>query len=223
MPLPAWMVSTIAVGVTGVFLARVDYTMFFMKFFRDLSRSKARARLHGNKYALIPVMLGIEEPIKIQDDIDAENRMTVTREQLEEMDGYDGAPLYLSIKGRVYDVSAGAKFYGEGKEYHDWIGKDASRSFGMGCRGGLDRMGRECLSESLEGLNEKELKEIDRWVELYETHDKYTFVGYLVDDPVVEILESVGFDGGETEEDTEVVAETLEETGSEMETEQIES
>jgi len=69
----------------------------------------------------------------------------------------------------------------------------------------------------------KELKEIDRWVELYETHDKYTFVGYLVDDPVVEILESVGFDGGETEEDTEVVAETLEETGSEMETEQIES
>ncbi len=155
MPLPPWIASTIAIGVTSVLLARVDYTMFFMKFFRDLSRSKARARLHGNKYALIPMMLGIEEPIKIQDDIDAENRMTVTREQLEEMDGFDGAPLYLSIKGRVYDVSAGAKFYGEGKEYHDWIGKDASRSFGMGCRGGLDRMGHECLSESLEGLNEK--------------------------------------------------------------------
>ncbi|KAL7466017.1 hypothetical protein ACHAXS_006319 [Conticribra weissflogii] len=220
MPLPPWIASTIAIGVTSVLLARVDYTMFFMKFFRDLSRSKARARLHGNKYALIPMMLGIEEPIKIQDDIDAENRMTVTREQLEEMDGFDGAPLYLSIKGRVYDVSAGAKFYGEGKEYHDWIGKDASRSFGMGCRGGLDRMGHECLSESLEGLNEKELKEIDRWVELYETHDKYTFVGYLVDDPVEEILESVGVDGGETDE---VMAETAEETESEMETDQVES
>ncbi len=64
------------------------------------------------------------------------------------------------------------------------------------------------------------MKEIDRWVELYETHDKYTFVGYLVDDPVEEILESVGVDGGETDE---VVAETAEETESEMETDQVES
>lgn len=37
----------------------------------------------------------------------------------------------------------------------------------------------------------QELKEIDRWLELYETHDKYTFVGHLVDDPVNDILEQV--------------------------------
>ena len=154
MPIPTWI--TIAIGVaTGIILARVDYNMVFMKFFRDLSRSKARKRLHGNKFALVPMMLGIEKPIKIQDDIDAENQMTITREQLEEMDGFDGAPLYLSIKGRVYDVTAGSRFYGEGKEYHDWVGKDASRSFGMGCRGGVDRTGQECLSASLEGLEDK--------------------------------------------------------------------
>ncbi|KAL7476984.1 hypothetical protein ACHAW6_002811 [Cyclotella cf. meneghiniana] len=189
MPIPIWLAITI--GATGIALARVDYNMFFMRFFRDLSRSKARARLHNNKYAMIPVMLGIEKPIKIQDDINAENVMTITREQLEEMDGFDGAPLYLAIKGRVYDVSAGEKFYSEGKEYHEWVGKDASRSFGTGCRGGVDRTGMDCLSSSLEGLTEKELKEIDRWLELYETHDKYTFVGHLVDDPVDEILENV--------------------------------
>ena len=153
MAIPIWIAAS--VGVTGVLLSRVDYNMFFMKFFRNLSRSKARARLHGNKYAMIPVMLGIEEPIKIDDDINAENAMTVTRELLEEMDGFDGAPLYLSIKGRVYDVSAGERFYGEGKEYHDWVGKDASRSFGTGCRGGVDRSGMDCLSESLEGLTAK--------------------------------------------------------------------
>jgi len=190
MAIPIWIAAS--VGVTGVLLSRVDYNMFFMKFFRNLSRSKARARLHGNKYAMIPVMLGIEEPIKIDDDINAENAMTVTRELLEEMDGFDGTPLYLSIKGRVYDVSAGERFYGEGKEYHDWVGKDASRSFGTGCRGGVDRSGMDCLSESLEGLTAKEIKEIDRWLELYETHDKYTFVGHLVDDPVNEILDNVG-------------------------------
>jgi len=191
MPVPVWLAT--AVGVTGVLLTRVDYNYMFMKFFRNLARSKARARLLNNKYAVIPVMLGIEEPIKIQDDIDAENSMTVTREQLEEMDGFDGAPLYLSIKGRVYDVSAGSKFYGEGTQYHDWTGKDASRSFGTGCRNvhGVDRTGMDCLSESLIGLTESELKEVDRWLELYETHDKYTFVGHLVDDPINEILESV--------------------------------
>jgi hypothetical protein len=37
----------------------------------------------------------------------------------------------------------------------------------------------------------QELKEIDRWLELYETHDKYTFVGHLVDDPVNDILDQV--------------------------------
>lgn len=153
MPAPIWIATTL--GITAACLARVDYNMFFMKFFRNLSRSKARARLHNNKYAIIPVMLGIEEPIKIKDDIDAEDRMTITREQLEEMDGYDDAPLYLSIKGRVYDVSAGDRFYGEGKDYHDWVGTDASRSFGTGCRGGVDRTGMDCLSESMDGLTDK--------------------------------------------------------------------
>ena len=31
-------------------------------------------------------------------------------------------------------------------------------------------------------------------MELYETHDKYTFVGHLVDDPVNDILEQVAED-----------------------------
>lgn len=45
------------------------------------------------------------------------------------------------------------------------------------------------------------MKEIDRWLELYETHDKYTFVGHLVDDPVNEILEKVEDDDGGAEEE----------------------
>jgi len=217
MAVPLWLAAT--VGVTGVLLARVDYNIFFMKFFRNLARSKARARLYNNKYAMIPVMLGIEQPIKIQDDIDAENAMHITREQLAEMDGFEGSPLYLSIRGRVYDVSAGGKFYAEGGEYHDWVGKDASRSFGTGCRGGVDRTGMDCLSESLEGLTDNEMKEIDRWLELYETHDKYTFVGYLVDDPVEEIVERVheeneaaaAADDLDEEDEEEVIKEKAEE------------
>lgn len=193
MAIPIWLAAIL--GVTGIFIVRIDYNLFLMKFFRNLSRSKARARLHGNKFAMIPVMLGLEEPLTFTDyDRQTESTMTVTREQLAEMDGFDGAPLYLSIKGRVYDVSAGARFYEEGKEYSNWVGKDASRSFGTGCRGGVDRTGMDCLSESLDGLTASELKEVDRWLELYETHDKYTFVGHLVDDPVNDILEQQQID-----------------------------
>ena len=215
MAIPLWLATT--VGVTGVLLSKVDYNIFFMKFFRNLSRSKARARLYNNKYAMIPVMLGIEEPIKIKDDIDAENAMHITREQLEEMDGFEGTPLYLSIKGRVYDVSAGGKFYAEGGEYHDWVGKDASRSFGTGCRGGVDRTGMDCLSESLEGLTDNEVKEIDRWLELYETHDKYTFVGYLVDDPVEKIVERVHEENEAAEAAAAAEAEDLDDDDDEEE------
>ena len=206
MAIPIWLAAIL--GVTGIIVVRVDYNLFLMKFFRNLSRSKARARLNGNKFAMIPVMLGLEEPLTFTDyDRQTESTMTITREQLAEMDGFDGAPLYLSIKRRVYDVSAGAaRFYGEGKEYSNWVGRDASRSFGTGCRGGVDRTGMDCLSESLDGLTASELKEIDRWLELYETHDKYTFVGHLVDDPVNDILEQQVVDHDGQESDAVIVA-----------------
>ncbi|KAL3827694.1 hypothetical protein ACHAXA_000567 [Cyclostephanos tholiformis] len=88
----------------------------------------------------------MKEPMKIKEDIDAENVMVITRDQLEEMDGHDNALLYLSIRGRVYAFTAGSKFYG----------RDASRSFGTGCHGGVDRTSMDCLSESLEGLTAAE-------------------------------------------------------------------
>lgn len=185
----AWYYAAVGVGVTGVAISRIDFNLFFMRFFRDLARGKARARLYNNPYAVIPVLLGVEQPMKFKDDIDAEDRMTITREELEEFDGFEGAPLYLSVKQRVYDVSGGAMFYGEGKEYHNLVGKDASRAFGTGCRVGVDRTGHECMAESVEGLNKRELREVERWLELYETHDKYTFIGHLVEDPVDELIE----------------------------------
>ena len=45
------------------------------------------------------------------------------------------------------------------------------------------------------------MKEVDRWLELYETHDKYTFIGHLVDDPINDILEHI------EEEDEAIAAE----------------
>jgi predicted heme/steroid binding protein len=177
------------VAVTGLFASKkVDMNKVLMRFFRDVARSKARKRLYGNKYALIPMMLGNEVPlpIKTRDDMNAEELLTLTSEELSEYTGEDGGPLYLGIKGRVYDVSAKEDFYGEDGRYSLFVGKDATHAFATGCLQDTE----ECVNSSIEGLNEKELREVDRWVELYETHDKYTFVGFLVDDPVNKILEA---------------------------------
>jgi predicted heme/steroid binding protein len=167
-----------------------------MRFFRDLSRSKARKRLYGNQHALIPMLLGREEFIlnKTADDKYAEDALTMTAEELASFNGEDDGPLYICITGRIYDVTAGSKFYGPEARYHGFVGKDATRAFATGCKQA------ECISSSTEGLTEKEWKEIDRWLELYETHDKYTFVGFLVDDPVDMVLAD---DENESKEENE--------------------
>ena len=40
--------------------------------------------------------------------------------------------LFLAIGGEVFDVSAGKKFYGKGKGYGGFVGRDASRAFVTG-------------------------------------------------------------------------------------------
>ena len=146
------------------------------RFFRDVARARARTRRYGNKYALAQMVLKTEAPLDLSKP---QHDGTVTQTELEDGDGVDGAPVYVALRGRVYDVSASkAKFYGPGKAYHHFVGRDASRAFATGCRAA------ECVSADLDGLGPSQLRELDRWMEMYETHDKYTFVGTLVEDPV---------------------------------------
>ncbi|EOD05277.1 hypothetical protein EMIHUDRAFT_308954 [Emiliania huxleyi CCMP1516] len=139
-----------------------------MRFARDISRAKARRRRFNQRYALVPLLLGKEEPLPLGDPDSCIGCISFTRDELADFDGRplpDGSPspLYLSILGRVYDVSGGAAFYGPGKSYHKLVGKDATRAFCTGC------LAPSCLIS----------REAQRWVELYEWHDKYTLVGRL--------------------------------------------
>jgi len=83
----------------------------------------------------------------------------------------------------VYDVSEGKEYYGPGRSYHHFVGKDATRAFCTGCSE------PECLVRSLQGLPETLKKEASRWLELYHYHDKYKFIGHLIEDPVDIILQ----------------------------------
>jgi hypothetical protein len=82
--------------------AAVNFAM--MKFFRDLSRSKARRRRFDQKNALMTILLSHEAPLPLA-DVDGEGRVALTAEELAEYDGRqlpgsdERAPLYLSILG----------------------------------------------------------------------------------------------------------------------------
>jgi hypothetical protein len=46
----------------------------------------------------------------------------------------------------------------------------------------------ECLVASTVGLTHAQLRETQRWVELYEFHDKYRLVGVVADNPVEDVV-----------------------------------
>lgn len=145
-----------------------------MRFARDLSRAKARRRRFGQRHALMPLLLGREEPLPMAD---ASRGLALTLEELAEFDGRplpdstETARLFLAVRGRIYDVSAGHPFYGPGRSYHKLVSRDATRAFCTGC------LEPACLISSTKGLSEAQVREADRWVELYEHHDKYKLVG----------------------------------------------
>jgi len=97
---------------------------------------------------------------------------TFTMKELKEFgNGKDGNPIYLSIFGRVYDVSAGHKFYAENASYGMFAGKDVTRALCLGCKES------KCLIRSTEGLTTKQINEGKRWLSFFELHDKYQHVG----------------------------------------------
>lgn len=88
-------------------------------------------------------------------------------------------PVYLSVRGNVFDVSPGRNFYGPGGPYENFAGRDASR--GLAC-GSFDR---EMLTEDLDApldtltdLGNDEMEALKGWEERF--NDKYMVVGKLV-------------------------------------------
>ncbi|XP_047338491.1 probable steroid-binding protein 3 [Impatiens glandulifera] len=99
--------------------------------------------------------------------------MELTLNQLKEFDGSDPSkPIYVSVRGRIFDVTTGKSFYGPGGPYALFSGKDASRA--------LAKMSKneEDVCASLDGLSAKEIGVLDDWEKKFEA--KYTVVGKVV-------------------------------------------
>nr|XP_016472280.1 PREDICTED: probable steroid-binding protein 3 [Nicotiana tabacum] len=99
--------------------------------------------------------------------------MELTAQQLKAYDGSDPSkPIYVAIKGRIFDVTTGNSFYGPGGAYCMFAGKDASRA--------LAKMSKneEDVTPSLDGLSEKEMGVLTDWEKKFEA--KYPIVGTVI-------------------------------------------
>ena len=87
-----------------------------------------------------------------------------------------GHTIWLSILGRVYDVtSGGPSYYGPKGSYNFYSGRDASPCFHTG------QNNEEGASSPLETWeDDKHLMSVYDWSLFYEKHDVYTFMGVLI-------------------------------------------
>lgn len=88
-------------------------------------------------------------------------------------------PVYLAVRGQVFDVTSGRNFYGPGGPYANFAGRDATR--GLACGSFDEDMLTENLQgplDTLEGLGNEEMDTLKGWEERFQ--EKYLVVGRLV-------------------------------------------
>jgi membrane-associated progesterone receptor component len=104
---------------------------------------------------------------------------TFTPPMLLPYNGTNNMPVYLAVRGRVFDVTSGRNFYGPGGPYENFAGRDASRGLALGS------FDEEMLTKDLQGpldklenLGPDEMEALRGWEERFE--EKYLVVGKLV-------------------------------------------
>ncbi|XP_040286334.1 neudesin [Bufo bufo] len=113
-------------------------------------------------------------------DVDPELRRTNPHKPVrlftdEDLAIYNGEqadqPIYMAVKGAVFDVSAGKEFYGKGAPYNALAGKDSTRAVAK-----MSLEPEDLISDTT-GLTEEQLKSLD---DIFENvyKKKYPIVGY---------------------------------------------
>ncbi|KAG1751429.1 cytochrome b5 [Suillus paluster] len=111
-----------------------------------------------------------------RDDLDPPKDDPFTLEQLKQFDGSDNSkPIYVSIKGTVFDVTRKSDVYGPGKSYNIFAGKDGSKGLGK------SSLNLEDAVPDYSDLPENERKVLDDWFSFFQK--RYNIVGRVADMP----------------------------------------
>uniref|UniRef100_A0A8C5MMU5 Neudesin neurotrophic factor n=1 Tax=Leptobrachium leishanense TaxID=445787 RepID=A0A8C5MMU5_9ANUR len=138
----------------------------------DMARCSAAL---GSLYLLCMAAVSLgSEPPSAQRPADPSHKPVrlFTEEDLATYNGeQDDRPIYMAVKGAVFDVSAGKEFYGKGAPYNALVGKDSTRAVAKMSLDPAD------LTHDTTGLSEDQLKSLDEiFASVYKT--KYPIVGY---------------------------------------------
>jgi membrane-associated progesterone receptor component len=94
---------------------------------------------------------------------------TYTPRTLLKNNGENGKPVYLAVRGKVYDVSPGRNFYGPGGPYENFAGRDATR--GLACQS----FDEDMLTKDLDGplddckdLDKDQIENLNGWIERFD-------------------------------------------------------
>jgi predicted heme/steroid binding protein len=92
-----------------------------------------------------------------------------------ELARYDGSkpelPIYVAIRGNVFDVSEARESYAKGQAYNIFAGKDATVLLATSSLKPTDR--------TFDSLTEAELKTLEEWENYYKVKKAYPIVGTL--------------------------------------------
>ncbi len=114
--------------------------------------------------------------------------LEITLEELSKYTGQDGyRPLALSIRGVIYDVSTGIGFYGEGKPYGVYAGREVARALGK-----MSLKEEDC-SADMDDFTEKESATLEQWEAKFS--GKYPVLGKIVPSLQLTLEALAGFDG----------------------------
>lgn len=83
--------------------------------------------------------------------------------------GENGKPIYVSVKNKVYDCTSGAAFYGPGKAYSVFAGREASRCLGKML------ISEEEANANWDDLTPEHMQTLNEWDAKFES--KYPIVG----------------------------------------------
>lgn len=104
---------------------------------------------------------------------------TFTPPELKPFNGENNAPVYLAVRGKVFDVTSGRNFYGPGGPYENFAGRDATR--GLACGSFDEDMLTKDLRgplDDLKGLGSTEMQALQDWEDRFT--EKYLVVGKLI-------------------------------------------
>ncbi|KAJ7699104.1 cytochrome b5 [Mycena metata] len=148
----------------------------------------ARRYYRSSSQIAIPSPAPVEEkPVKSimqapREDLAPPKDDPFTLAQLKEFDGSDlSKPIYVSIKGTVFDVTPKADVYGAGRSYNIFAGKDGSKGLGM------SSLKEEHAVPDYRDLSESDRKVLDDWHAFFTK--RYNIVGRVSDHPVSDVKE----------------------------------